>query len=104
MSEQPRKLTRAHAYHVPFNPDDRHGDEWSTYVSIRRVQVGDRITIGETVESPNPPPEVVTGAPSHEWEVVEIEHGSDDGQQAGVRNLKGRAAVWDGTLVLRRVD
>jgi hypothetical protein len=106
MSEQPSSRVRAYAYHVPLNPDERHADEWSTYVSVRRVKVGDRLDIGsrEVVERPGLPPEVVMGASSEEFEVVEIEHGADDGRQAGVRGLKGKAAVWDGTLVLRRVE
>jgi hypothetical protein len=106
MSEQPPTSARAYAYHVPLNPDERHGDEWSTYVSVRRVRVGDRLDIGsrEVVQRPGSPPEVVIGASSQEWEVVEIEHGDDDGRQAGVGGLKGKAAVWDGTLVLRKVE
>ena len=104
----PAPAGRAYAYHVPLDPYDPRDGQWATLVRIERVRVGDRIDVAvhETVSgSDGSCPEVVVSGLSTSGKVTVIEAAEDDGRRAGVRGWRGAAVpIWDGTLVLRRIE
>jgi hypothetical protein len=90
------------AYRVPTNPEAASPSEWATLVHERRVRPGDVVDLSSSETSPGG--EVVIGEASSLWEVVAIEPVSDLGKPAVIRRKGAGEAIWDGALILRRVE
>jgi hypothetical protein len=103
---------RAYAYHVPSDPQDGlellRDSEGSALIRSEPVQAGDRIDLNVHEIAPGSDgsrPEHVISGSEHEWVVVAVEAGEDDGQRVGVRGWKRESVpIWAGVLVLRRVE
>ena len=103
---------RAYAYHVPSDPQDGsellRDSEGGALIRTEPLQVGDRIglSVHEIIPgSDRSRPEHVISGSEHEWLVVAIEAGDDDGQRVAVRGWRKESVpIWAGVLVLRRVE
>jgi hypothetical protein len=90
------------AYRVPANPDGGSLEEWAILVQKTRIRPGDVVELSSRETAPDG--EVVIGGPAGLWEVIAVEPISDIGRPAASRRKGAGVAIWDGALILRRIE